>query len=163
MNDLVVFAAVAALLGSAIIAGVFFAFSSFVMPALARLPSLEGIAAMQSINIVVINPWFLGTFMGTAVLSVGLAAVALTSWGTASALYLFAAAASYVLGTFGITMFTNVPLNNRLADAAPTDPSAAKVWEHYLDRWTFLNTLRTIAAAMAAAMYTLGLMHTTSP
>ncbi len=139
MNDLIIFAAVAALLGSAIIAGVFFAFSSFVMKALARLPSPAGIAAMQSINIVVINRSFLGTFIGTAVLSVGLAVAALASWGPPIALYLFAAAVSYLVGTFGITMFGNVPLNNRLAAATPTDQSAVEIWEHYLNRWTFLN------------------------
>jgi len=35
-------------LGCGLIAGVFFAFSAFVMKALARLSSAEGIAAMQS-------------------------------------------------------------------------------------------------------------------
>lgn len=51
-------AIVAALLGAALIGGVFFAFSSFIMKALARLPSAEGVAAMQSINAVVLNRSF---------------------------------------------------------------------------------------------------------
>jgi uncharacterized membrane protein len=55
-----------AALGCGLIAGVFFAFSSFVMRALARLPASGGIAAMQSINVAVLNPVFLGTFAGTA-------------------------------------------------------------------------------------------------
>ena len=55
-----------AALGCGLIAGVFFAFSTFVMRALARLSPSEGIAAMQSINITVLNPWFLGAFLGTA-------------------------------------------------------------------------------------------------
>lgn len=42
MNHRIILAAIAALLGSAIVAGVFFAFSSFVMKAFARMPSLEG-------------------------------------------------------------------------------------------------------------------------
>src|SRR5687767_8238217 len=54
-----------AALGAGLIAGVFFAFSTFVMPALARLPAAQGIAAMQSINITVMNRWFLAAFMGT--------------------------------------------------------------------------------------------------
>jgi uncharacterized membrane protein len=58
MNLLTTFAVVIALLGSALIGGIFFAFSSFVMKALARVPSPEGIAAMQSINVVVLNPSF---------------------------------------------------------------------------------------------------------
>ena len=55
MSSLVTIAGIVTLLGAAMIGGVFFAFSSFVMKALARLPSAEGIAAMQSINIVVLN------------------------------------------------------------------------------------------------------------
>ena len=69
MNLLTTAAVIAALLGTALIGGVFFAFSSFVMKALARVPSPEGIAAMQSINVTVLNASFLGAFMGTAVVS----------------------------------------------------------------------------------------------
>lgn len=54
-------------LGSGLIAGVFFAFSTFVMTALARRPPAEGMAAMQAINVAVLNPLFLGVFVGTAV------------------------------------------------------------------------------------------------
>ena len=53
-------------LGCGLIAGVFFAFSSFVMKALSRIPAAQGIAAMQSINVVVLNPVFLGVFFGAA-------------------------------------------------------------------------------------------------
>ncbi len=42
-----------AALGCGLIAGVFFAFSSFVMNALARIQPTQGIAAMQSINITI--------------------------------------------------------------------------------------------------------------
>ena len=52
-------------LGCGLVAGVLFAFSSFVMNALARLPAAQGIAAMQSINVVVINPLFITAFLGT--------------------------------------------------------------------------------------------------
>jgi hypothetical protein len=47
-----------AAIGSGLVAGVFFAFSSFVMPALARIRPEHGIVAMQSINLTVINPGF---------------------------------------------------------------------------------------------------------
>ena len=71
MDQLMPVIGTTALLGSALVGGVFFAFSSFVMKALSRLPAAEGIAAMQSINVVVLNPSFLGAFMGTAILSLG--------------------------------------------------------------------------------------------
>lgn len=69
-----------AALGCGLIAGVFFGFSSFIMRALGRLPAPQGIAAMQSINIVVINPVFLGVFVGTAALCVVLAIASLWMW-----------------------------------------------------------------------------------
>jgi uncharacterized membrane protein len=54
-------------LGCGLIGGTFFAFSAFVMRALSYLPPAHGIAAMQSINVVVLNRWFLPPFCGTAV------------------------------------------------------------------------------------------------
>jgi uncharacterized membrane protein len=55
------------ILGCVLIAGVFFAFSNFVMNALARIQPTQGIVAMQSINITVINPLFMTAFLGTGI------------------------------------------------------------------------------------------------
>ena len=66
-------------LGSALMAGTFFAFSNFVMPALGKLPAEQGLAAMQSINRVVLNPLFLSVFVGTAVAAAILAAGVIVS------------------------------------------------------------------------------------
>ena len=57
----------ACLAGSALMAGLFFAFSTSVMKALKTLSPACGIAAMQSINVLIINPLFLTAFLGTAV------------------------------------------------------------------------------------------------
>ena len=159
MSTLTTIAVVTALLGSALIAGVFFAFSSFVMNALAALPSSEGIAAMQSINVVVLNPSFLTTFMGTAVISALVAGLAILGWGNPSAPWLLAGAVLYIGGTFLVTGLGNVPLNNELAAVAATDPTAVQVWERYLQKWTALNTLRTAAATCAVLSFTVGLMQ----
>ena len=67
-------------LGCGLMAGVFFAFSVAVMKALARLPAREGMAAMNSINVVVVNPLFLTVFPGTAVASVLVIISALVQW-----------------------------------------------------------------------------------
>jgi uncharacterized membrane protein len=150
---------VLALLGSALIGGIFFAFSSFVMKALARVPSAEGIAAMQSINVVVLNPSFLGVFIGTGAISLLVVVLAVTSWETPSAPWLVAGALLYLIGTFLLTGRGNVPLNNQLAAVQANDPAARKVWEHYLARWTLLNSVRTAAAMCAALMFTVGLIQ----
>ena len=157
MNLLTNTAAVVALLGSALIAGVFFAFSSFIMKALGKLPSQEGIAAMQSINVVVLNRSFLGTFMGTAAISLLIVALSLLQWNDMSAPWFLSGAILYFVGTFLVTVMGNVPLNDRLAAVSATDASAASVWTHYLDRWTFFNTLRTVAAIAAVLVFAIGL------
>lgn len=64
MDQLIQVVGTMALLGSALVGGIFFAFSSFVIKALADVPTAEGIGAMQSINVAVINPSFLGVFFG---------------------------------------------------------------------------------------------------
>lgn len=159
MNSLIALVVTIALLGSALVGGVFFAFSSFVMKALARIPSSEGIAAMQSINVVVINPSFMGTFVGTALLSLGIVGLALFYWSGTSTIFFLGGATFYIVGTFLVTVFGNVPLNDQLAAVSATDPAAVKLWEHYLDRWMMWNHGRTAAALLATLLYSLGLME----
>ena len=69
------------------------------MGALGRLPQAAGISAMQSINVVVINPVFLSVFMGTAILSVVLTIAALIGWSPRT-LYLIAGGFLYFAGCF---------------------------------------------------------------
>jgi len=159
MTALASITAVLGLLGSAVVGGIFFAFSSFIMKALARVPAHEGIAAMQSINVVVLNPSFLGTFAGTALVSIFAVGVAVMNWGDPAAAWLLAGALLYLGGTFLLTGLGNVPLNDKLAAIVAADPRAAETWEHYLDKWTRLNTVRTIASLFAAAMFTVGLVQ----
>ena len=146
-------------LGCGLIAGAFFAFSSFVMSALGRLPPAEGIAAMQSINIVVINPVFLGVFLGTAAVCLGVLISALVLWPAPGALYAVAGSALYLAGTFLVTMAFNVPRNNALAAVEPASPDGARVWAGYLITWTRWNHVRTVAALAAAAALTLALVQ----
>ncbi len=148
-----------ALLGSALVGGIFFAFSSFVMKALARVPTSEGIGAMQSINVVVINPSFMGAFIGTAVVSLGAGGLAWAGWGRPFAAFFLGGALFYLVGTFLVTVLGNVPLNDQLAAVSATDPAALDVWQHYLSRWTTWNHVRTAAAMVAALLYTLGLLR----
>jgi uncharacterized membrane protein len=93
-----------AALGCALVAGIFLAFSSFVMKALARISPPSGIAAMQSINVVVINPGFLGLFMGTAGVCAVLLFFAASRWQAPGGLCLAAGSLLYIVGTFGVTM-----------------------------------------------------------
>lgn len=143
------------LAGSGLIAGVFFAFSSFIMRALAAVPN--SMAAMQSINLVVINPIFLGVFMGTAGIALASVIGSFFWWQKAGAAWLLAAGLLYFVGTFGATVIGNVPLNDSLAKVEATDPDTAVRWEDYVTRWTRWNHLRTVAATAAMVSYAVAL------
>jgi uncharacterized membrane protein len=81
MTGLVAWVTLGTALGCGLSAGVFFAFSAFVMPALGRLPSGQGIAAMQSINKLAVTPAFMTALFGSALACAGLAAWAVVAWG----------------------------------------------------------------------------------
>jgi uncharacterized membrane protein len=132
--------------------GVFFAFSSFVMRALARMPPAQGIAAMQSINVVAVTPVFMTALFGTAAACLAVAVDAVTGWRGATSAYLLAGSLSYLLGTIVVTIAFNVPLNNALAEFDPASGDAASFWREYVRRWTAWNHVRTASAVVAAAL-----------
>jgi uncharacterized membrane protein len=144
-------------LGCGLMAGVFFAFSTFVMEALGRLPPAQGIAAMQSINIVVINPAFLGVLFGTAALCALLALLALASWPDAGAPLLLLGSALYLIGTVLVTLACHVPRNLALARVEPGSAEGAAVWARFLGGWTAWNHVRAAASLAAAAALILAL------
>lgn len=138
-------------LGAGLVGGVFFAFSSFVMKALAALPPAAGVQAMQRINVVVLNPMFLGVFVGTAVLAGLCVVVGVVRWGGAGSALHVVAGLSYVIGSFGVTAAFNVPRNERLAPLAPDSAEAADYWPRYVREWLWWNHVRTVASLAAAA------------
>ncbi len=144
---------VVAAIGCGLVAGIFFAFSSFVMAALGRLPSDHGIASMNAINVTVINPGFMLAFFGTGVVCLAAVVGAALRWSAGSATLVVVAAAVYLAGCIGVTMVRNVPLNDALAAVAPGTPEAAALWTRYLGEWTLWNTVRTVAPTISAALF----------
>jgi uncharacterized membrane protein len=152
--DLLYVLTLLAALGSGLMAGVFFAFSAFVMRALGRVSPACGMAAMQSINVAVLNPVFLGAFMGTALLS---AVLLVVSVATHASRGLLAGALLYLAGTFVVTILFNVPRNEALAKLDASSPGAAQSWNSYVKTWTGWNHVRTASALAAAAAFTVSL------
>ncbi len=146
VNVMILFSA----LGSALVAGIFFAFSTFIMKAFARLQPEQGMAAMQAINVTVLNPWFFTVFFGTGAGCIFLAVFALSHWGGPVPPHLAVGSMLYIVGCILVTMVFNVPLNNALARADPKNPDSVSLWRHYLHRWTFWNHVRT-GGSLAAA------------
>ncbi len=144
-----------AALGAGLVAGIFFAFSNFVMRALARLPAAQGIAAMQSINVTVLNPLFLGLFVGTALLCAALAGYAALHVAQPGSVWVIAGGLSYLLGNLAVTRIFNIPRNEALARVSPASPQAEDAWRRYLSEWSFWNHLRTSTALVASAAFCL--------
>jgi uncharacterized membrane protein len=127
-------------LGCGIVGGVFFAFSSFVMTALKRLPAAEGMAAMRSINRVAVTPLFMGALFGTA-----------------AACLVLAGSGAYLFGVVAVTAAFNVPRNEALALADPKSAAGDQLWQRYAVEWTAWNHVRTVAGAAASALLMAGL------
>jgi len=155
MDRLQVILTLLASLGAGMMAGLFFVFSVVIMKAFGRLAPGHGIAAMQTINQVILNPWFFVLFFGTALIGLVLAGMAVFDWEGRGSGYPIAAALVYVGGCIGVTLIWNVPLNDALAATDAGSPDGADLWSRYLDVWTRWNHVRTVACAAAAVLFTL--------
>jgi uncharacterized membrane protein len=146
-----------AALGSGLMGGLFFAFSTSVMGALGRIAPASGIAAMQAINVVIQNPIFFVAFFGPALLSIVLVVAALLGWPVGSPLAIYIGAACYLLGIMAVTIVFNVPMNNALDAVDPASAEGAALWSTYLSSWTAWNHVRTVAGIAGCVSFILAL------
>jgi uncharacterized membrane protein len=151
VDDAAWLAAVVAAVANGVMAGLFFAFSTSVMPGLRRLPPVDGMAAMRRINAAILNPLFLLLFVGSAVVNVAVLATA--PFGDPdTAVWRVAGAAIYLVGAIGVTAVVNVPLNKALLAVAPDSAEGATLWARYLLRWTSFNHLRAAASVLSTTL-----------
>ncbi|MEO0616207.1 MAG: anthrone oxygenase family protein [Pseudomonadota bacterium] len=142
---------------SALVAGVFQSFSDFVMAGLARARPAGGIESMQQLNQTVLRSVFLTTFLFLVPLTTAFAVYSFVALTGPARLLIIAAAALYVTSVFLVTMFGNVPMNNRLAALAHDSDAAREYWQRYTTNWTRWNHIRTLGAAATAALYLLAI------
>ncbi|MBB6221494.1 DUF1772 domain-containing protein [Rhizobium leguminosarum] len=158
MQFVLILSLVAAAIGSGLVAGIFFAFSTFIMTAFSRIPAEQGIAAMNSINVTIVRSPFMALFVPTAILCLVIAVLALMNWrGGASALML-AGAALYIVASFLSTIIFNVPMNDALDKVSGSGPEAVALWATYLKDWTWWNHVRTVASLLASVAFVRTLM-----
>ncbi|MCT7377930.1 DUF1772 domain-containing protein [Chelativorans salis] len=139
--------------GCGLLAGVYFAFSAFIMTALGRVDQAAGIAAMNAINVVIYRSLFMPFFFGTTLAAAALVVLALFRLGEPGAIATLTGGVVYVLGMFVVTMVFNVPLNDALAGVDPTTGQAADLWARFRRDWTFWNHVRTISSAAALTFF----------
>lgn len=143
-----------AILATALNAGLFFIFSVCIMAAFARLAPAEGAAAMNAINVVILNPWFLSAFLGGALLSLVLVVLGFLLGG-AGGLMAAAGGIVFLAAVIGVTMVFNVPLNDALAAAPAGSAEQAALWQRYLDVWVTWNHVRALGSLAAVGLFAL--------
>jgi uncharacterized membrane protein len=144
-------------LACGLVAGFFFAFSTTVMKALTRVPESQGLVAVQTINVVVINPLVMLALFGTGVVCVVLAIAAFVEWGEPYAVYLLLGSLVYLAGVVLLTFVYHVPRNDALAALDPEDATAASHWTRYARTWTAWNHVRTVAPLASTTLFTIAL------
>jgi uncharacterized membrane protein len=140
-------------LWSAVIGGVFSAFSEFVMSGLLRTAPAGGIEAMQHINRTVIKTQFVAGIISIAVFSVLFAIYSMTIFEGPALVTLILAPIVYLPSVFLMTMFGNVPMNNRLERLDHKTFEAETYWIEYGRDWTRLNHIRTLGSILTAGLY----------
>ncbi len=140
-------------LWSAVIGGVFSAFSEFIMSALLRTTPAGGIEAMQHINRTVIKTQFVAGILLIAPLSVLFAFYSLMVFEGAALTTLILAPIVYLPTVFLMTIFGNVPMNNKLDRVDHTSTDAEAYWSKYVRDWTRLNHARSLGSVLTAGLY----------
>lgn len=142
----------AAVLSTGLMAGMYCAFSVFIMAAFKTIPDTSAVIAMNAINKVIVKSAFIPVFFGSSLLAIALVFLALDD--ERAGLILFAGGV-YILGMLLCTVLFNVPLNNRLLGASFDNQAA--VWRNYVIQWTRWNHVRSISSLLAFVLYVLAL------
>jgi uncharacterized membrane protein len=147
-------------------AGFFFGYQVSVVPAFQTLSDVHYIAATQALILAIPqDPFFEFNFLGAAVL---LPVAAYLNRGSQRFLLLMGATLLYIIGSLGITMVANVPLNDALAafslsSSTPQQAAMARAaFEDPWNTWSLIRTLVSIGALVLAILACLS-SHTVSP
>jgi uncharacterized membrane protein len=141
---------VAALVAAGLIAGLFYAYSCSVMPGLARGDDKTFVEAMRGINVAIVNPVFMLTFLGAPLLA-------------GVAVFLNPGPRPWVIAGFGflvvmlvITGVLSIPLNNALERGGNDYAVLRAQFETSWVRWNVLRTLASTAGfgCLVAAVLT---------
>jgi uncharacterized membrane protein len=139
---------------TALVTGLYFGFLVSVNGGLHRLNDSEYVKAVQSINAVIQNPFFLVSFIGPLLL-LPLATFLHRDATPMQFALLLASSVLYIAGSFGVTMVGNVPLNQRLAkfDVSKVPGNEiAQARKGFEKPWIRLHTIRTIASIAATVL-----------
>lgn len=134
---------------TALMAGFFFSYSISVSLGLGKLNDKGFLEAMKHINQEVQNPIFFICFFGTLILLFG---SCFLHYNKPSFKFLLIATFFYFLGVLLVTIFANVPLNNKLElfdISNSTELTAKQMRNVFENRWDFWNNIRTVSSILS--------------
>src|SRR3954471_23361778 len=129
-------------------AGTYFTWATGVMPGLGKVDDRTFVDAVQQMNIAIVNPVFIATFLGAPVLAgaaPGLARPQARPWAIAATVL--------AVGTLVISFAGNIPLNDALEHAGKVDriKDLHAVRTDFEGLWVKLNIGRCLTSAGALA------------
>jgi len=135
---------------NALSTGFFFAWSVSVILGTKKVGHLTYLETMQSINREILNPLFFIVFFGSLI-ALGITTYLQFNNKTVFVLVL-ASTIIYLIGTFGVTAFGNVPLNNELEALTITNLKAIELKNfriYYECAWNHYHGIRTISSMVS--------------
>ena len=146
-----------AIVAFAFVGGVFLAFSDFIMRALGQISGIGGPEAMQTINREVFRWIFMTLFLGLAPISLFLVIYGLINLNGSARTMIVLSGLVYLIGSFGVTVRFNVPMNEMLSGMETARETTKMYWtDVYLPRWTFWNSVRTATCAASSVLLMIG-------
>lgn len=136
---------------TALMAGLFYSWSISVTPGLKNIQDRSYLEAIQAMNKAILNPAFFSIFFGSIIFLLIVSvlqfntAINLRFWVILSALII------YYSGTIGVTIFGNVPMNNKLENldiSKMTNENMQSVRLNFESRWNLFNTIRTLTSTL---------------
>lgn len=139
------FLTLTAAIGAGLAAGVYFAFSTFIVAGLRALPASQSIAAINGINRAAPTPLFLLVLFGTGLVCALLTVSGLRHRGDPGTVWVLVGCALYVVSLL-ITVAYHVPHNDQLMRVGPDAAGAVATWSQFIGPWMAWNHVRTVTA-----------------
>ncbi len=134
-----------------LMAGVYFAFSGFILRAFGSMGPERAVDAMNAINMHILSSVFMPLFFGSTLVALLLVVAGVWSWGDSASTFAIVGGLTYLLGMFGVTALFNVPLNEALSRVSGNSEDAQGAWAAYSERWARWNSLRGVACVVTVA------------
>ena len=153
----------AAILLTGLLAGLFYGYDCSVIKGLGNLQDDVYLQSFQSINKAIQTPYFFISFMGSLVVLPMAAFLSYKNCSLATFYLLLTATLIYIIGVFGVTIFSNVPLNDHMARfpiSSATANEIAAMRKAFEKPWNASHTIRTIAAVISFSLAILSIINT---